>query len=68
MRIHENIFDIGWQESTACRVYGTRRYVYATNLNSMFAPPNLKIALAGNNPDNKHGVLLMMKNMTVLKI
>lgn len=53
MRIQENTFDIGWQESTARQVYGTGRYVSATNLNSTVAPPNLKFALTGNNPDKQ---------------
>ena len=37
----------------AHRVYGIGRHVSATNLNSYFAPANLRIALADSNPDNK---------------
>ena len=37
----------------AHRVYGIGRHISATNLNSNFSPANLRIALAGSNPDNK---------------
>ena len=53
MRMQENTFDIGWQEDIAHRVYGSGRHVSATNLHTNCAPANLKIALAGSNPDNK---------------
>ena len=44
MRMQENTFDIGWQENTANRVYGTSRHVSATNLNANIAPTNLNTA------------------------
>ena len=34
-------------------VYHIGRHVSATNLHRNFAPTNLRIALAGNNPNNK---------------
>ena len=37
----------------AHQVYTIGRHVSATTLNANFSPPNLKIALAGSNPDNK---------------
>ena len=51
--MQENTFDIGWNFEMAHRVYGIGRHVSATNLNSSFAPANLRIALAGSNLDNK---------------
>ena len=53
MRIQENTFDIGWNFEMAHRVYRIGRHVSATNLNSNFSPANLRIALAGSNPDSK---------------
>ena len=53
MRIQENTFDIGLNFEMAHRVYGIGRHVSATNLNTNFAPANLRIALAGSNLDNK---------------
>ena len=53
MRMQENTFDIGWNFEMAHRVYGIGRHVSATNLNANLAPANLKIALAGSNPDKK---------------
>ena len=37
----------------AHRIYGIDCHVSATNLHTNFAPANLRIALAGSNPDNK---------------
>ena len=51
MRMQENTFDIGWQDNFAHRVFGFGRHVSATNLHSHYAPGNLKIGLAGSNPD-----------------
>ena len=51
--MQENTFDIGWQENIACCIFGTGRYVSAANLDANFAPPNLKTALAGSNPDRR---------------
>ena len=53
MRMQENTFDIGWNFDMAHHVYGIGRHVSATNLNVNLAPANLKIALAGSNPDKK---------------
>ena len=51
--MQENTFDISWQENIACRIFGSGRHVSATNLNANIAPPNLKSALAGSNPNQK---------------
>ena len=51
--MQENTFDIGRNFEMAHQVYGIGRHVSATTLNTNFAPPNLKIALAGSSPDNK---------------
>ena len=51
--MQENTFDIGWNFEMAHRVYGIGRHVSATNLNANLAPANLRIALAGSNPDKK---------------
>ena len=53
MRLQENTFNLGWNFDMAHRVYGIGRHVSATNLHKKFAPANLKIALAGNNLNNK---------------
>ena len=53
MRMQENTFDIGWNFEMEHHVYGIGCHVSATNLNTNFAPANLRIALAGSNPDNK---------------
>ena len=53
MRIKENTFDIGWTFDLAHRVHGIGRHVSATDLHANFSPTNLRVALAGNNPDNK---------------
>ena len=53
MRMQENTFDIGWNFEMAHQVYGIRCHVSVTTLDTNFASPNLKIALAGNNPDSK---------------
>ena len=53
MRIQENTFDIGWNLEMAHRVYSIGRHVSATNLHTKFTLANLRIALAGNNPNNK---------------
>ena len=50
IRIQENTFDLGWNFDMAHRVYGISRH---TKLHKNFALANLKISLAGSNPDNK---------------
>ena len=45
-------FDYFWNFDMAHCVYGICCYVSATKLHKNFAPTNLKIALAGSNPDN----------------
>ena len=51
--MQENTFDVGWQENTANRVYGTGRHVSPTDLNTNIARANLylKTVLVGNNLD-----------------
>ena len=49
----EDKFNFGWTFDMAHCVYGVSCYISTTNLNSNFAPANLKIVLAGSNPDNK---------------
>ena len=51
--MQENTFHLGWNFDMAHRVYDIGRHISATNLHRNLAPVNLRIALAGNNPDNK---------------
>ena len=47
----------------AHRIYGISCHISATNIHTKFAPANLRIALAGNNPDSKYGIRPTMRSM-----
>ena len=51
--MQENTFNIGWNFEMAHCVYSIGRHVSATDLNVNLAPANLKMVLAGSNPDKK---------------
>ena len=51
--MQENIFDVGWSDNLAHRVFEIGQHVSASNLQFDCAPANLRTALAGSNPDQK---------------
>ena len=53
MRMQENTFDMGWNFEMSHRVYGIGRHISATKLNANLFPANLRVTLAGSNPNNK---------------
>ena len=51
MRMQENTFEIGWSDDVARRTFGLIQHVSAKTLVNPVAPPNLRVVLAANNPD-----------------